>query len=163
MNRCLYLGVGKHIISCAESPLMPQAESGASSTFPEPPGCILLLIAIPLLSLSPSLPSPSRPHCELPKGHWLFLAIFPLLLGLLAHVVSTHSPLRSHLKVHLLQEAFPGNPHDLYRKLFLCIVTACLLVQVTSPSIQGFPQLPACKSSWESCQTQIPGLQPQQV
>ena len=58
MKQILTPGCWKTVTSSAESPLIPQAESDASSTFPEPPGHILLLSCCPLPSSLLSLPPP---------------------------------------------------------------------------------------------------------
>ena len=73
MKQILTPGCWKTVTSSAESPLIPQAESDASTTFPEPPGHILLLSCCPLPL---GLFTPTHPSSLISKGH-LYQEAFP--------------------------------------------------------------------------------------
>lgn len=77
---------------------------------PDSSGCIRRLSHVPAAAWAHH-----SANCELPKGRdWLH----PGCVSSPSWPVHPYSPIRSYLKGHLLQESFPGNPHNLYRTRF---------------------------------------------
>lgn len=139
MKQILTPGCWKTVTSSAESPLIPQAESDASTTFPEPPGHILLLSAVPFPPLSSHYP---LPHCEFPKARDCLLPCcvsFPFLLvcSLLLTLPVSSQKVTSTKKPSLVTST-------IQRDNSLCVSVACLSSPLNFP-----PGVPGVyKSRW---------------